>query len=228
VTSGRGHFVLAIDGGSPVSSVALARADDVLAEAALERAAGSAESLLALVDQVLERAGVEAAELGDVCALRGPGSFTGLRIGLATALGLHQALGLRATAMPTLHVLAAAAAVDHAVAVVDARRGEWFAQSFHRRRDEVEAAGVPALVAARALRVEPGSVLVGFGVAALAAALGLPPGRAIEPPALAAVAARLAARWSGWDAGLLTDPLYLRSAPVTPQPARGLPRSTAS
>ena len=67
-----------------------------------------------------------------------PGSFTGLRVGLATVLGLHQALGLPATALPTLEVLGCLGPGDGStvVAVVDALRGEWFAQRF-------ESAAVP-------------------------------------------------------------------------------------
>ena len=64
-----------------------------------------------MVQEVLTEAGVGVRDLGGIAVLRGPGSFTGLRIGLATVLGLHQALGVPATAIPSLPVLAASAGV---------------------------------------------------------------------------------------------------------------------
>ncbi len=152
-------LVLAFDTGSPITSVAVARGGTVIAEEAVERA-GSSDSLLALIDAVLGRAGAEARSLAAICVLRGPGSFTGLRIGLATALGLHQALGVRAAAMPTLRVLAEASDPRSArvVAVVDALRGEWFAQVFERRPELVEE-GPPRILGAgaraRARRPKP-------------------------------------------------------------------------
>jgi tRNA threonylcarbamoyl adenosine modification protein YeaZ len=128
-------LVLALDAGSPMVSVAAGRRGAVLAARAvpLER---SSTQLLALIDEVLAAAGARAADLAGVVALAGPGSFTGLRVGLATALGLHQALGARALALPTLAAMAAMAAPSGAppactvIAAVDALRGEWSAQAF--------------------------------------------------------------------------------------------------
>ncbi|HEV7515153.1 MAG TPA: tRNA (adenosine(37)-N6)-threonylcarbamoyltransferase complex dimerization subunit type 1 TsaB, partial [Thermoanaerobaculia bacterium] len=91
--------VLILDSGSPLVSVAVGRGSAVLAARAMEISRSSA-LLLAMVDAVLGEAGLEVAALSGVAALAGPGSFTGLRIGLATVLGLHQALGLAATTLP--------------------------------------------------------------------------------------------------------------------------------
>ena len=215
------RLVLAFDTGSPLTSVAVARGVAVLAEEAVERASSS-DSILALIDAVLARAGAVPRDLCELCVLRGPGSFTGLRIGLATALGLHQALGVRVAAMPTLRVLAEVAAspaqAERVVAVVDALRGQWFAQTFARttsRDAELEALGPPEIVDAAALASFGPATIVGFGAGAIAfdAAAHVV---SIEPPPLAAVAARLALSWSEWDPSLLTEPLYLRPAPTTP------------
>ena len=70
---------------------------------AIER---SSAALLGLVDEALAAAGLGPRQLAGVIALRGPGSFTGLRVGLATALGLHESLGIAAGVYPTHLVLA--------------------------------------------------------------------------------------------------------------------------
>ncbi|HSN88628.1 MAG TPA: tRNA (adenosine(37)-N6)-threonylcarbamoyltransferase complex dimerization subunit type 1 TsaB [Thermoanaerobaculia bacterium] len=208
-------LVLALDTGSPIVSVALGRGGEVLAARAIEQARSSA-TLLDQVAAVLAEIGARPADLGAVVALRGPGSFTGLRIGLSTALGLHQALGVRATALPTLRALAtwAAGAAGEAgegpvLAVVDALRGEWSAQLF-------SADPFPRALSAEELR--PGTELAGriagFGVSRLAAdARGL---LLLEPGPLAPAAIRLAAEPDlAWDPSLLTSPLYARPPAVT-------------
>jgi tRNA threonylcarbamoyladenosine biosynthesis protein TsaB len=224
---------LIFDTGSPVVSVALARGGAVIAAraVAMERSSGQ---LLTLVREVLEEAGARPADLGGVAALQGPGSFTGLRIGLATVLGLHQALGMPATALPTLRALAAAlpASVEKpgpavVLAVVDALRGDWTAQAFAIDGAGAlpEALGEPALVPgaslpdlARAGTPQMTRVTVtGFGVSRLADLPGWPADLPlVEAGALAPAAARLAADPAlVWDAALLTSPLYARPPAIT-------------
>lgn len=196
--------------------MAVGGADAVLAEATESRERSSA-TLLALIDGVLGSAGLRPEDLGGLIALRGPGSFTGLRVGLATVLGLHQALGLPATGLPTLEVLAALGPGDGStvVAVVDALRGEWFAQRY-RSAAPPRALEEPRLVAADELRAAGGGLVVGFGAGALAGAGGDGP-QLLEPPSLAAVAVRRAARFPvDWDPAALVEPLYLRPPSARP------------
>lgn len=216
-----GSLVLALDAGSPRVSVAVARGGVVLAQRSVE-IARSSRRLIAMVDEVLARAGAGPRDLGGLVALRGPGSFTGLRVGLATILGLHQALGIPATALPTFPVLAlAAAAPDGRVAAaVDALRGEWFVQLFapgQVPRPE----GRPRRLSVAQVRRLAASTLVGFGVEeAFGAGAEEPPApglRLLEPGPLAGVALRLAhLAPPEWDPGRLTRPLYLRPPAVTP------------
>jgi tRNA threonylcarbamoyladenosine biosynthesis protein TsaB len=216
--------LLALDTGSPLVSVALAREGVVIAARSVEQERSSTR-LLEMVREVLEEAGIAVGDLGGIAALRGPGSFTGLRIGLATTLGLHQALGVPATAIPSLPVLAASAGATDGVviAVVDALRGDWSAQAFTAAGQPLgEMALVPGPELPRLAR-DGAAVVVGFGASRLAALPGWPAEpRLIEPGPLAPTAARLA---SGpetvWDPGLLTTAIYSRP------PAISLPKPRA-
>ena len=80
--------------------------------------------LLADVDEMLRAAGLDAADLTGIVVGTGPGSFTGMRIGLSVARGLGLALDLPVAGVSTLDALAAGA--ENAYPVVDARRGEVF------------------------------------------------------------------------------------------------------
>jgi tRNA threonylcarbamoyl adenosine modification protein YeaZ len=219
-------LLLALDTGSPRVSVAVGRGGEALAVRSVELSRSS-ERLLSLVAEALAEAGAGVRDLGGIVALRGPGSFTGLRVGLATALGLHQALGLPSAALPTLRVLAAAAPAwtGPVVGAVDALRGEWFVQAF-------EAGPAPAprgparRVGASQLPALGPALVVGFGVESALARQGPPtPGLvAREPGALAPVALRLAAvDPPGWDAAELSRPLYLRPPAVTVPGGRASP-----
>ena len=184
----------------------------------------SSNQVLEMMREVLSEAGARPADLGVIVALRGPGSFTGVRIGLATAFGFHQALGLPATGVSTFEILAAAAEAPPGavvLAAVDALRGDWSVQTGLSAPELVPAGQIPAFF--DRLGAPPdGRVLAGFG-------LDLPgwpaeirrftPGP--ERPLAAVAALRAADPSMVWDAGLLTDPLYARPPAVTlPRPRR--------
>ncbi len=208
--------ILALDSGSPVVSVALGTAGDVWGSRSVAQASSS-EALLGLVDELLAEHRLVARDLSGVVGARGPGSFTGLRVGLATLLGLHQALAVPAAAVPTLEILAAWTAEGAAgtiVAAVDALRGEWFVQTFEDG-EPPRATGAPRCVAARAIDELAPCRVVGFGVGALGG-----PGVDARPvDTLAPAIVRLAAwRPLEWRPADLLDPLYLRQ-PAVSRPA---------
>jgi tRNA threonylcarbamoyladenosine biosynthesis protein TsaB len=92
---------------------------------------GHAAQLLPLASALLDRAGLTFADVERIGVGVGPGTFTGLRIGVATARALAQGAGARTVPVSTLRALAAAA--GHAgpvLAVLDARRGEAFAAAY--------------------------------------------------------------------------------------------------
>ena len=224
--------VLALDTGSPVVSLALA-VDGSIAEQRTMPQKESSKALLPLIDEILSVAAIPLNSLGALLALQGPGSFTGLRVGLSTALGLYQALGLPATAVPTLQVLAAAAGPSPGptLAAVDALRGAWFTQLF-QARPSPEALPRPRGEAAWTANTDllgtlpsglPGTPLtvVALGVESLRQAASWPEGTRFQEPApLAATAALLARRLpEPWDPTTLTRPLYLRP-PAVHRPKR--------
>src|SRR2546426_8309889 len=85
--------MLAIETATPVQSVALLEDDRLLAEASYDAKGSRGGLLLPTVDHVLRKAGVAAKDLAAVAVSIGPGSFTGLRVGLATAKGLALGTG---------------------------------------------------------------------------------------------------------------------------------------
>ena len=113
-------LTLAFDTATDVATVALLRDGEVLGERRCR-----AVSVLADADELLRSAGISPADIGLLAVGVGPGSFTGVRIGLAAARGLGLALDLPVAGVSTLEALAAGA--PGAVPVIDARRREVFA-----------------------------------------------------------------------------------------------------
>ncbi|HSD91322.1 MAG TPA: tRNA (adenosine(37)-N6)-threonylcarbamoyltransferase complex dimerization subunit type 1 TsaB [Kofleriaceae bacterium] len=125
--------VLGIDSASGLASVAVVDDTRVLAEQRSETA-GHRADLLVLIDAVCHAAGVTPGELDAVAIGAGPGSFTGLRIGMATAKGIAFAASKPLWAVSTLAAVAHARLTTHpeglVVAVLDARRGEVYAGAY--------------------------------------------------------------------------------------------------
>jgi len=123
--------ILAIDTAAPRLQLALLRPDGAVDSSVDELAQGHAELLFPRLDALLERNGVAYDDLARIAVTTGPGSFTGLRIGLSAARGLALALDIPAIGVPSLVALSLAAPAGKSVAVLlDARRGEAYFQLF--------------------------------------------------------------------------------------------------
>jgi tRNA threonylcarbamoyl adenosine modification protein YeaZ len=139
-------LTLAFDTATEVAATALLDDREVLGERT-----GSPARLLEDVDALVRQAGARPGHLDRLVVGIGPGSFTGLRVGLAAARGLALGLGLPVAGVSTLDALAAGA--PGAVPVIDARRREVFSLV-----DGLPWVGPPA-----ALPVGPGAICVGDG-----------------------------------------------------------------
>lgn len=225
--------ILAMETTQGACSVAISRAGTLLAQKFVVMQRGHAEHLLPMVETVRRRAGVSFAALGMIAVTVGPGTFTGVRVGLAAARALALVHKVPILGVGTLELLARAA-VDMSqpdgtgiLAAIDARRGELYIQGF-------DAGGVPltgAMVVpaadaggkGAAHMVLPGiktGFLVGTGAHLLQS--DLPEWRVNDEIVLpdAAVLAQAADLWRHRAGHVPPAPLYLR-APDAKLPAHG-------
>ena len=188
-------LTLAFDTATRVATAALVRDGEVLGER-VSRAVG----VLAAADELLRDAGVRQSDLTALAVGTGPGSFTGLRLGLAAARGLAFALELPVAGVSTLNALAAGA--PGVLPVIDAGRREVFTL----------AGGEPACIAPQELELEPGTICVGDGALRYRASLEsrgaeIPPDDDQRHVPLARFHAALAGDFGPAEA---VEPLYLR------------------
>jgi tRNA threonylcarbamoyladenosine biosynthesis protein TsaB len=188
-------LILAFDTATDATTVAFVRDGGVLGER-LSRAA----RVLQDIEELLAETGLERTDVEGIAVGTGPGSYTGLRMGLVTARTLAISLGVPVAGVSTLDALAAGA--PGAVPAIDARRREIFTL----------AAGEPVCVSATALEVEPGRAYVGGGAVRyrdlIEPAGGLvPPDDAVEHVPWARHHAALARDFGAAEAA---EPIYLR------------------
>ena len=125
--------ILSIETSTSICSVAIHEQGELLALAEIKEPGAHAEKLLGLVDEVFEKAGLSFGDLDAVAVSQGPGSYTGLRIGVSTAKGIAYALEIPLIGINTLQAMAASQQVapgDYVVTVLDARRKEVYTQTF--------------------------------------------------------------------------------------------------
>jgi len=223
--------LLAIDCSAGACSVAVRDGATVLAAAHTAMERGHAEALMPMVASVLAAAGLDWDRLDAVAATVGPGSFTGVRIGLAAARGFALAAGLATVPVTSLEAVAEAAGSGDGplLVVLESKRRDLYGQWFDPAGGPLgapQAATPEVLWAAR-----PSGMLLsgaaGVRVAGDAAArlLAAPPepATALRPagdggPDARSVAAVALRRLAAAGAGPLA-PLYLRPPDVTPPPA---------
>ncbi len=118
--------ILALDTTSEFGSLAIRKNKQTVAELTLHSAEGFAHLIFPAIEQLLTQGGVRLAEIDCFAAASGPGSFTGVRIGLSTVKGLAEASGKRAAGISNLRALSSFGNLPLRAVVLDARRGEVF------------------------------------------------------------------------------------------------------
>ena len=133
-------MILGIEASAKVAGAAVYKDGQIVAEHMQNGTLTHSETLMPMVDAVMREAGAVPADLDAVAVTNGPGSFTGLRIGAATAKGLALALGIPVIPVPTLEALAAnIAPTDRAViCMMDARRHQVYAAAYQVTEEGIE------------------------------------------------------------------------------------------
>lgn len=209
-------IILALDTCLGACSAAVVDGERVLAARVEPMTRGHQERLAPLVAELMAEAGTSFDRLDRVGVTVGPGSFTGLRVGLAFAKGIGQALAIPVVAVGTLEALAAGTP-GRVLAVLDAKRGQVYLQAF---ADGVAVSAPDVLpletAAARVAEFAP-EVLIGSGAGLFADMTPLARVVAAEQADPSAVARLAAAR-----SPVPPRPLYLR-APDARLPGGKLP-----
>ena len=205
--------VLAIDTTGPACSIALAdfgEGENVLGAIVEPMQRGHAEALVPMIDRLFRETGVPAASVERIAVTVGPGSFTGLRVGVSAARALALALGVPAVGVSVFEAIRERLGVPGTALAIalDARRDEIYLQSF----DSGGQAGTPVVVTAQeaAAMIPPGARVVGTAAALLGHEAG-PDVFLLDPVAVARAGSRLD------PAGFPPHPLYLRKPDAKPQ-----------
>jgi tRNA threonylcarbamoyl adenosine modification protein YeaZ len=224
-------LILAIDTALTVCATAVfdATSGETRASESLDMARGHAEALMPQIARVMDAARCEFSQIDRIAVTVGPGSFTGLRVGISAARGLALAAGKPAIGLSALSALAAplvaARTQDTIVAAIDARNEQIYFQIFAPNGTTLVTPRLDhASNAVRAAVMEP-TIIIGSGAALLAAHWpDSAPMPRVEPRAAPDIGwiARLGA--AAQDDRSAPKPLYLRRPDARPQEAARLPR----
>ncbi len=184
-------LILGIDTTTLACSVALLKDETVLAEASLNIKKTHSERLMPLLNNLLIESGIERETLEAIAVAAGPGSFTGLRIGVSTARALAQGLSIPAVPVCTLEALAEAIPTPGALIcpLLDARRNQVYTALYRRNTEPpfvLQTVIEPAALTLDELALELKAynqpvIFLGEGLNSYASALenALPPGQAV-------------------------------------------------
>jgi tRNA threonylcarbamoyladenosine biosynthesis protein TsaB len=202
------ELILAVDTTHEFGSLALLRGQEVLEETLLHSPEGFGEILFGRLAELLDRHGCKAAEVDCFAAASGPGSFTGVRIGLACVKGLAEATGKPAVGVSNLAAMATFGSAARRAVVLDARRGEVYGAVYDARGEVIAPEAVMPFTGWLQSLPEGEVEFVATDFAPFAAALEGTrfAGAAVTtaPRALAGAVGRIA--WARLRAGQASDP----------------------
>lgn len=217
--------LLAVDTSTLSCGVAVTDGDGLLSESLFTSRQTHSRHLLGMVEETLLRSGLSLSDLDGFSVTQGPGSFTGLRIGMSMVKGLAEVAGKPVVGIPTLTALARGAVLADKpiLAMLDARKGEVYAALYlPDGKGGVKELSPPEAVRPEVLlsRIEGETLCIGTGAVTYAALLGEMLGDhalfasdydTIRPSVVASLAFESFQRGEEADAAALT-PLYLRKS----------------
>jgi tRNA threonylcarbamoyladenosine biosynthesis protein TsaB len=214
-------WVMGIDTSSVSLNLAVVSEGGFIVSSYQELSKNHAGRLPVVLNKVLSKSGISAGSLGGVGVVAGPGSFTGLRVGLSVTLALRAALKIPVYQISTLYALAKFSTVSgKGAAVIDARKGEFYIQFFDKLGEKTSSLSEPSTIKYGELE----SCIEGLEWAVGANLEGLVGGpiqnlRCLESPNLAVEAAKEAlTRLASGDPGSETvSPVYVREPDAIPQ-----------
>lgn len=219
--------LLAVDTSGPCAGVALL-GDETWSRVSLRTRAQHAEVLIPVINDLLARNGWSLNDVDAFAVTVGPGSFTGLRIGLSTVMGLAAGAGKPIIGVPTLEAVAKPWRTGaHAVAAcLDARREQLYVQIFDAQAAEPEPKAVAVgevlgRLTERTLVVGDGSDLLRRRPEASEHPLAFFAPGTLWYDAVEGLAAVAAERWQSGRFGERPAPLYLRAEGASSQPVWG-------
>ncbi len=186
--------IMSVDAALGPCSVAIARGDEVLVSLREEEGQKSARELVPMIERALKEANLTYARLDAIMATVGPGTFTGLRIGLAAARGIGFATGKPVHGITTLAAAAYMSGEKKVMVVLNAGKGEVYYQPFESLNPMAEAS---------------------LGLIEAASTAGLPLAENLKPGAAEAALAATAAP----HLLLPPEPFYIRAPDCKPMPA---------
>jgi tRNA threonylcarbamoyladenosine biosynthesis protein TsaB len=135
-------YILHIETSTVVCSVALSKGDTLLESIDLQDGMNHAALLAPTIERLLQSVSIKPTDLDAIAVCSGPGSYTGLRVGSATAKAMAYSLGKPLIAIPTLRALARAAfdlhpEAEFALPMIDARRREVYTAIYNRSLEEI-------------------------------------------------------------------------------------------
>lgn len=197
------RLILAVDTTSEYGSIALLRGEDLIEEVPIHAPQGFAHLLYGHLAELLGRHALKIVEIDCFAAASGPGSFTGVRIGLACVKGLAEAVGRPAVAVSNLQAIASFGTAPLRAAVLDARRGEVYG-AVYDADSRLVAPETVAPLDAWVISLPAGDLeFLAYGFTPPL------PGVRVVPRALASAVARLAAQAEPQDPAAL-DANYVR------------------
>ena len=216
-------LILAFDTSQDACSVAISHKGSLLAKDFKPMRRGHAEHLIPMIEQVRRKANISYDEFDLLAVTAGPGTFTGVRVGLAAARALSLALDVSVLGVSTLEVLAQAAIIQfidgfsRIIASIDARRGQFYMQAFDASGKPVTVPVVDDALGAHLLpNIAEAGLIVGSGAKFLQSVL--PDWRIIEDIQQpdASYLALAAEQWQDRVSYHPPSPIYLRAPDAKP------------